>query len=173
MTLITAEERQQWRHEHHPDQPLRCEIDKRIIRLLDALKAAEVRLVSAYDAENSALEQCDVLRHQLAAERERAEKAERKAERHRHERDSITEMWDKENDDKLALLERITKAEQERDALLMIAERFAPCPFVLYLNSDRSLYKEDCATCQPKKKERLACLLEWAAAKTAKGADHE
>jgi hypothetical protein len=58
---------------------------------------------------------------------------------------------------------RADQLERERDALLEVAERFMPCPFALFPDSDKRLYKEECANCQPKKEKRKACLLEWAA----------
>lgn len=64
--------------------------------------------------------------------------------------------------------DRAERAEAEKNVLLMIAERFAPCPFVLFPDSDKRLYKDACATCQPKKELRFACLREFAAQEAKK-----
>jgi hypothetical protein len=54
-----------------------------------------------------------------------------------------------------------TFARAERDALLRMAERFGPCPFVLFPEPG-SAWSPECRTCQPKKDKRIACLLRWA-----------
>ena len=64
---------------------------------------------------------------------------------------------------------RANQLEREKDALLEVAERFMPCPFVLYPDSDKRLYKADCSKCQPVKDKRRACLSEWAAEQAKEG----